>query len=51
MGQLRTLIRARYLVDAVGYNKIKGKPFTVSELLEKITEMAKAGTRTSVQYR
>jgi 2-oxoglutarate ferredoxin oxidoreductase subunit alpha len=50
MGQLRTLIRARYLVDAVGYNKIKGKPFTVSELLDKITEMTKSGTRTSVQY-
>ena len=45
MGQLRTLIRSRYLVDAVGYNKIKGKPFTVTELLEKITEMAKTGNR------
>jgi 2-oxoglutarate ferredoxin oxidoreductase subunit alpha len=39
------LIRSRYLVDAVGYNKIKGKPFTVTELLEKITEMAKTGNR------
>ncbi len=26
MGQLRMLIRARYLVDAIGFNKIKGKP-------------------------
>ena len=40
MGQLRMLIRARYLVDAIGFNKIKGKPFAVSELLEKILEVA-----------
>jgi 2-oxoglutarate ferredoxin oxidoreductase subunit alpha len=41
MGQLRMLIRSRYLVDAIGYNKIKGKPFTVSELYEKIIEQTK----------
>lgn len=38
MGQLRMLIRSRYLVDAVGFNKVKGKPFTVRELHEKILE-------------
>lgn len=32
LGQLRLLIRGRYLVDAVGFNKVKGKPFTVGEL-------------------
>jgi 2-oxoglutarate ferredoxin oxidoreductase subunit alpha len=36
MGQLRTLIRARYLKDAIGYNKVQGKPFTVAELVKKI---------------
>ena len=41
MGQLRMLIRNRYLVDAVGYNKVKGKPFTVTELVEKIHEMTR----------
>jgi 2-oxoglutarate ferredoxin oxidoreductase subunit alpha len=41
MGQLRMLIRSRYLVDAIGYNKVKGKPFTVSELYEKICEHCK----------
>ncbi|MFO1063313.1 MAG: 2-oxoacid:acceptor oxidoreductase subunit alpha [Pirellulales bacterium] len=41
-GQLRMLIRSRYLVDAVGYNKIKGKPFTVTELVDKIMEMTSA---------
>jgi 2-oxoglutarate ferredoxin oxidoreductase subunit alpha len=39
MGQLRTLIRSKYLVDAVGLNKIKGRPFDVAEVEEKIREM------------
>jgi 2-oxoglutarate ferredoxin oxidoreductase subunit alpha len=36
MGQLRTLIRAKFLVDAKGFNKIKGRPFTVAELVGEI---------------
>jgi len=35
-GQLRLLIRNEFLVDAKGFNKIKGKPFAVSELVEAI---------------
>ena len=27
MGQLRVVLRAKYLVDAAGYNKIQGQPF------------------------
>jgi 2-oxoglutarate ferredoxin oxidoreductase subunit alpha len=38
-GQLRLLIRGKYLVDAQGYNKIQGKPFLVHELVRKIDEM------------
>ena len=38
LGQLRSLIRAQYLVDADGFNKVKGKPFTVAELMAKIEE-------------
>ncbi|QDU46686.1 2-oxoacid:acceptor oxidoreductase subunit alpha [Symmachiella dynata] len=38
-GQLRLLIRSYFLVDAVGYNKIQGKPFLVSELVAKIDEV------------
>jgi 2-oxoglutarate ferredoxin oxidoreductase subunit alpha len=38
-GQLRLLIRGKYLVDAQGYNKIQGKPFLVHELVHKIDEM------------
>ncbi len=42
LGQLRMLIRAKYLIDAVGYNRVQGKPFSVSELVEKIVEMTSA---------
>ncbi len=39
MGQLLMLLRAKYLVDAQGYNKIQGKPFKQSELEHKIEEI------------
>ncbi|TWU03597.1 2-oxoacid:acceptor oxidoreductase subunit alpha [Neorhodopirellula pilleata] len=39
-GQLRMLLRAEYLVDCIGINKIKGKPFTVTELVEEISHHA-----------
>lgn len=39
-GQLRLLLRARYLVDAQGFNKVQGMPFKVRELLARIQEMA-----------
>jgi len=38
MGQLLWLLRANYLVDAEGYNKIQGKPFKQSEIEAKIQE-------------
>jgi 2-oxoglutarate ferredoxin oxidoreductase subunit alpha len=39
MGQLLLWLRAKYLVDAVGFNKIQGKPFRQSELEAKIEEV------------
>jgi len=39
LGQLSLLIRARYLVDAVGLNKVQGKPFRVSEITRAIEEL------------
>ncbi len=39
MGQLVMVLRAKYLVDAVGYNKIQGKPFKQSEIEQKIEEL------------
>ena len=39
MGQLLWLLRAKYLVDAVGLNKIQGRPFKQNELEVQIEEM------------
>ncbi len=39
MGQLRLLLRARYLVDAVGYNRMRGQPFHTSELASAMLEL------------
>ncbi len=38
-GQLLQLIRAKYLIPAIGFSKIQGLPFTTSELKEKINEL------------
>jgi 2-oxoglutarate ferredoxin oxidoreductase subunit alpha len=45
MGQLVMLLRAKYLVDAQGYNKIQGKPFKQSEIERKIEEVLAADGR------
>ena len=39
MGQLVWVLRAKYLVDAVGLNKIQGRPFKQNELEQKIEEL------------
>ncbi|GAA1655183.1 2-oxoacid:acceptor oxidoreductase subunit alpha [Fodinicola feengrottensis] len=39
LGQLITLIRARYLVDAMGYNKTRGMPFRAEELAGVLTDV------------
>ncbi|MFZ0157746.1 MAG: 2-oxoacid:acceptor oxidoreductase subunit alpha [Kineosporiaceae bacterium] len=44
LGQLSMLLRARYLVDAVGYNRVRGLPFTSAEIAEAITKLAQEGT-------
>jgi len=33
LGQLRLLLRARFLVDAKGLNKVRGQPFTIIEVV------------------
>ena len=38
-GQLIKIIRDKYLVNAIGYNKIMGVPITRAELITKIEEM------------
>jgi 2-oxoglutarate ferredoxin oxidoreductase subunit alpha len=41
MGQLSLLVRGKYLVDAVGYNQVRGLPLSASELADKIIELSK----------
>jgi 2-oxoglutarate/2-oxoacid ferredoxin oxidoreductase subunit alpha len=38
LGQLRLLIRGEYLVDARGYNRVRGLPFSSAELERAITD-------------
>ena len=42
LGQLSLVIRSQFLVDAVGFNKIQGKPFKVVELYNKINDVLNA---------
>jgi 2-oxoglutarate ferredoxin oxidoreductase subunit alpha len=35
-GQLRLLLRAEFLIDCVGINKVQGKPFSITELVDAI---------------
>jgi 2-oxoglutarate ferredoxin oxidoreductase subunit alpha len=45
MGQLRLLLRGQYLVDAIGLNKIQGRPFLIAEIEAKIKEVLKSNNR------
>jgi 2-oxoglutarate ferredoxin oxidoreductase subunit alpha len=38
-GQLNLLVRARFLVDSVGFSKVQGKPFAVSEIVDEIRRL------------
>jgi 2-oxoglutarate ferredoxin oxidoreductase subunit alpha len=38
-GQMRMILRGKFLVDAIGLNKIQGKPFLVTELVHTIEEL------------
>jgi len=39
MGQLAMLLRARFLVPAISYPKVKGKPFKITELVSRMEEV------------
>ena len=39
LGQLVRLLRAEYLVDAIGFNKIQGRPFKVSEIAARCLKL------------
>jgi 2-oxoglutarate ferredoxin oxidoreductase subunit alpha len=39
LGQLAKLIRSEYLVDVIQFNVVRGLPFRVSDIIEKIKEV------------
>jgi len=39
LGQLSMLVRSKFLIDTIGINIVKGKPFQVGTLVERITEV------------
>ena len=39
LGQLRMLVRSKYLVDAVGFNLVRGKPFRIAEIHERAEQI------------
>jgi 2-oxoglutarate ferredoxin oxidoreductase subunit alpha len=43
LGQLALLLRGRYLVDVISYNRVRGLPFRASELAEAIEEVIAHG--------
>ena len=44
LGQLSLLLRAKYLVDVVGYNHVRGLPLKSAELAEAITDLINTTT-------
>jgi 2-oxoglutarate ferredoxin oxidoreductase subunit alpha len=40
LGQLWRLLRDRFLVDAVLYSKMQGRPFKVSEIKNRIVSLS-----------
>jgi 2-oxoglutarate ferredoxin oxidoreductase subunit alpha len=40
LGQLSMLLRAEFLIDAVGYHQVRGLPFRAEELADVIRELA-----------
>ncbi|MDB4952645.1 MAG: pyruvate flavodoxin/ferredoxin oxidoreductase domain protein, partial [Myxococcales bacterium] len=43
MGQLRTILRAEFLIDCVGLNKVQGMPFKVREVTDAIEKLLVEG--------
>ena len=48
-GQLRLLLRAAYLVDAVGLNKVQGRPFLVDEISRRIEELLQENPKSEIR--
>jgi 2-oxoglutarate ferredoxin oxidoreductase subunit alpha len=48
MGQLLMVLRARFLVDAVGLNKVQGQPFKVAEVVKAVEDLLVDDRPTSI---
>jgi 2-oxoglutarate ferredoxin oxidoreductase subunit alpha len=44
LGQLSRMLRAEYLVDVIGFNRVRGLPFTSAELTTAIVELIESGS-------
>ena len=45
LGQLLMLIRARFLIDAVGYDRVRGKPFRIAEIFDEAERLLGSTTQ------
>ncbi len=43
LGQLLLLVRGRFLVDAVGFDKVRGKPFRIAEIEQAARQVLEGG--------
>ena len=41
LGQLSTIIRSKFLIDTVNFNRVSGKPYTTTDIYEKIEQIIK----------
>ena len=46
LGQLSMLLRARFLIDIMGYNKVRGKPFRIAEIVSEAERILSDGSVT-----
>ena len=46
LGQLAMLIRAKFLVDAISYDRVRGLPFKAAELAGVIRDVIASGAST-----
>jgi len=52
MGQLKFIIRSRFLIDAAGLNKVQGRPFAVQEVVNAIRQQLglNSGTKSATTH-
>jgi 2-oxoglutarate ferredoxin oxidoreductase subunit alpha len=48
LGQLLMILRAKFLIDAVGFHKVQGRPFKVSEIVAKAEDLLGVRERTGL---